>query len=222
MPNHVKNCLTVTGTVASLRKFTKKVIGNNGSFTFNSFIKMPKSTNDKSFDWYSWTNASWGTKWDAYETDILGEDFNVPNSHEFYTNWKMRTRASRWSYRKRIVKKNIDKYFDGLNLKETDRSDIYIDFQTAWCSPTPVFEAIGEYLQKQNLTDINIDVKYADEDIGSNCGSMLIDCDGVSFSDIEQPDTLFALEVWYGDVDPKDHGYDSDGNYIEDEDEDAA
>ena len=67
-------------------------------------------------DWYGWSNANWGTKWNAYDQQEL----------EFGT----------------------------------------IQFDTAWSTPYPVMEALAK--KYHNLT---FEVKFADEDLGSNCGA---------------------------------------------------
>lgn len=41
---------------------------NGGGFNFNNFIPMPEGV-----DWYSWSVDNWGTKWNAYDSDINGK-----------------------------------------------------------------------------------------------------------------------------------------------------
>lgn len=67
-------------------------------------------------NWYSWSIANWGTKWNAYDIYSVNE-----NS---------------------------------------------ISFDTAWSTPFPVIEELSK-----KFPSITFEVKYADEDIGSNCGS---------------------------------------------------
>ena len=68
-------------------------------------------------------------------------------------------------------------------------SDI-IEFQTAWSTPIPVFVELSK-----RLKDVVITVDYADEDIGSNCGTLEILNGGVSEF---EPDNLreFACNMW--------------------------
>lgn len=67
-------------------------------------------------DWYSWSNAKWGTKWNAYDQMVI----------EFGT----------------------------------------IQFDTAWSTPFPVMQALA-----QKFPNLCFEVKFADEDLGSNCGA---------------------------------------------------
>lgn len=93
----------------------------------------------KARDWYDWSCANWGTKWNACDTVV---DFNV------------------------------------------------IEFETAWSTPVPVFVELSK-----RLKDISIIVHYADEDIGSNCGSLVIVNGEVSECEPSNP-RQFACNLW--------------------------
>lgn len=93
----------------------------------------------KARDWYDWSCANWGTKWNACDTVV---DFDV------------------------------------------------IEFETAWSTPLPVFVELSK-----RLKDISITVDYADEDIGSNCGSLVIVNGEVSECEPSNP-REFACNLW--------------------------
>ena len=69
-------------------------------------------------------------------------------------------------------------------------------FNTAWSTPKPVIEQL-------RLLGYNFELKYADEDIGSNCGKMIYNPDKTGFTDIvritekdlKDPDR-FARRLW--------------------------
>ena len=67
---------------------------------------------------------------------------------------------------------------------------IDIVFDTAWSTPEPVFTKLAEMFPKAE-----IEVDYADEDFGSNCGTIIYgDGEEVSW---EAKDTRFAVvDVW--------------------------
>lgn len=75
---------------------------------------------DGATDWYEWSISNWGTKWNAYESDVSEDE--------------------------RVVR-----------------------FDTAWSHPFPVIEA----LSKKYPTHV-LEVMYADEDLGANCGAYRI------------------------------------------------
>lgn len=68
-------------------------------------------------------------------------------------------------------------------------SDI-IEFQTAWSTPVPVFVELSKCMK-----DVAITVDYADEDIGSNCGTLEILNGEVTESKPENP-RQFACDLW--------------------------
>lgn len=182
MPNHITNIVKVSGSPEKVKELFLYVKGEKSEFDFNKIIPMPESlhitsgsnvdnaiailSNDLDKfnemldwgwvkeekiktveelqkvllkklspkdmqegkialdnilkyghkDWYSWSIANWGTKWNAYD----------------------------------IVKNN----------------DNEIVFDTAWSTPFPVIEKLA-----QKFPELTIIVHFADEDIGSNCGS---------------------------------------------------
>lgn len=73
-------------------------------------------------------------------------------------------------------------------------SDI-IEFQTAWSTPIPVFVELSK-----RLKNVEINVDYADEDIGSNCGSLLIINGNVHQFEPDNP-REFACSMWGYDYD---------------------
>jgi hypothetical protein len=110
MPNHCYNVLKLTDnpskTKETLKSYIKKEDGEE-VFDFNKVIKMPEELNITSTnpdtktkegrelkkqqdeniknhgfkDWYDWSVANWGTKWNSYE-NYMGED-----SISFQTAW---------------------------------------------------------------------------------------------------------------------------------------
>ena len=73
-------------------------------------------------------------------------------------------------------------------------SDV-IEFQTAWPTPIPVFVELSK-----RMKDVAIIVHYADEDIGSNCGTLVIVNGEVSECEPVNP-IKFACNMWGYDYD---------------------
>ena len=110
MPNWCYNHLEVTGDEKQLQKFVEKSTTNierDDEFSFNGTYSMPKTLRitagtHLSFiekikkyinirlygydNWYNWSIANWGTKWDACEPEILNNDINF-FSVSFETAW---------------------------------------------------------------------------------------------------------------------------------------
>lgn len=68
-----------------------------------------------------------------------------------------------------------------------------IEFSTAWSFPRPVFDRLAEM-----FPDMYIDVRYADEDFGSNCGELQYEHgEGSSLYEPEGDEAMeFALDLW--------------------------
>lgn len=90
----------------------------NGLFAIGKkYVDIFKECGAK--DWYDWSCANWGTKWNAYNTFL----------------------------------ETIDEY------------SVVLSFQTAWCGVPQIIEKLTEM-----FPTIIFDYKYADEDMGQNCG----------------------------------------------------
>lgn len=85
------------------------------------------------------------------------------------------------------------------DLPDDAECEYNMTFQTAWSTPSPVMLRLSEL-----FPEINIEVKFADEDLGVNCGlyelyggEILEDCD----KDGSDEAFEFACEVWGYDPD---------------------
>lgn len=179
MPNHVKNVLKFSKLSAKdkefiLNNFTDELVEEtiyplNKVFDFDKIIPEPKTEDecpddckvnkdshimpDKEkpwFDWYTWHNKYWGTKWNAYDV---------------YT--------------------------------KVGVSTITFVFSTAWNTPFPVYEALVKNYP------FEFEVRYADEDIGSNCGKIIYDPIKTGFDSLVHINTnelsdpnAFAMRLW--------------------------
>ena len=95
------------------------------------------------------------------------------------------------------------------------------EFQTAWAHP---FELIAHISKK--LPQVRFEVRFADEDLGSNCGTYTIS-NGETLGEMIAPAyrdqtaeqrvtfTKLAFETVYGDDAPASHGYDENWQYSE-------
>ena len=89
MPNWCWNHLEVSGDEKQLQEFVEKSlvspeeneIHDGTGFSFEG--TLPRGDRK---DWYDWSVNNWGTKWDAYEPEILNNDINF-FSVSFETAW---------------------------------------------------------------------------------------------------------------------------------------
>lgn len=115
MPNHITNCLTITGPEKELDAFIKKVIKSDEArggeyFDFEEIIPQPDNIfrgnlgreeeemcrREGRPTWYDWNRKNWGTKWNAYSFSVA------------------------------------ERYEGGIALR----------FETAWAHPVPIIKAI--------------------------------------------------------------------------------
>lgn len=75
------------------------------------------------------------------------------------------------------------------NAYEVTDEDDHFKFRTAWSTPDPVIQALSEQFPAYTFY-----VEYADEDIGSNCGTYTY-VNGELVGETEE-DRTFALAIW--------------------------
>lgn len=66
-----------------------------------------------------------------------------------------------------------------------------LEFNTAWTAPVPFFRKLAELLPEH----CKMTIRYADEDVGNNCGQFLKNGKHLIFQAPSEP-MKFAIEVW--------------------------
>lgn len=70
-------------------------------------------------------------------------------------------------------------------------SDNEVEFDTAWSCPINIFIELSK-----QFSDVEIEVEYADEDIGYNCGKLVFLNGNIEECIDMDNNTDFALDVW--------------------------
>lgn len=142
------------------------------------------------------------------------EDKKLVKTIKEFKGWHSRkSKNITYAMKKKELTENLENYIKGFfNIKRYGERDWYewsienwgtkwngydtvvdsdvIEFQTAWSTPVPVFVELSK-----RLKDIPVTVEYADEDIGSNCGSLVIVNGEVSQCEPDNP-RKFACDMW--------------------------
>lgn len=152
MPNHVMN------RIYGDREVLETLLNGEGHVDFTLVIPEPPNIEPGPCSgvhepdevcWYLWNIKNWGTKWNAYDTvydpQVLDEE--APSSEEVLSQLFKLT----W------------------NEPELLKTLSMLQFSTAWSHPVPVIKALSEAHPLALLY-----VQYADEDLGSNCGTYFI------------------------------------------------
>lgn len=101
MPNHVTNIIELKGDRVEINNLLETIKNDEiglGSIDFEKIIPMPDNiyrgelgTKERELysenNWYDWSIANWGTKWNAYGYDI-GKDYRTENKLIFLTAWE--------------------------------------------------------------------------------------------------------------------------------------
>lgn len=141
--NEIKKMLTPKGYANSLKQ----------AIQHNKNLELYGSAN-----WYEWCPENWGTKWNAYD-QVLPISLRYPKNRIARLG-KKNVNKPLGVYLHRIAKKRIHSLFE-----QNPESSPEIIFDTAWSTPEPVISALS-----RRFPSLVIKVRFADEDIGSNCG----------------------------------------------------
>lgn len=200
MPNYVKNHVRIyTGNSEVFEKLKKQIItkdeNGNDTFSFQSVIPRPASLDIMS-----------GSQTDNGMDYLLGDDKKKEEVKSWYKKDKDNKKFDEAIKFGKIALENKKKYgyptwyewnianwgtkWDTCDCEtpEMDNDTIILDFQTAWSTPFEVFQNLSK-----QYPNIIIDVEYADEDLGSNCGVYGFE-DGTHYE--ESRDYDFACKLW--------------------------
>jgi hypothetical protein len=217
MPNYVINQINFEGDQSKIDTLmqsvkSKKDNGEDYVFDFNKIIPMPESLNItsggrvdmamayvnyqetmdpkglESYLSYPWVKSA-GIDNISQLCDYIKESVDIEEGRKAIYNEKTYGHRDWYSW-------STSNWGTKWNASEPVVNDNSIEFQTAWSTPEPVLIE----LSKQH-PEVTIDIRYADEDIGSNCGRFVL-LNGQEI-DYEPGDTIFACEVW--GYDPADY-----------------
>jgi hypothetical protein len=94
MPNHVTNRIEFYGEQRNIDKVLDLIKGEEECIDFNTIVPMPSNVFQGNLgpkeramyganNWYDWSIANWGTKWNAYSSMLDKES----NTMEFDSAW---------------------------------------------------------------------------------------------------------------------------------------
>lgn len=241
MPNHVKNIIHIKDSGGhSIEDIQSVLLNKDGFVDFNAIVQLPKCLED--FEPHAGiVGAAKAIMQFPVSDNPLVRSMQIPNRHRdleryekseqdggftdkeksdvdravsnikecgyaYWYDWKIENWGTKWNA--------YDQPEDGFCID----CDTF-EFQTAWSSPAILIKIVSE-----KLPGAIFEIKYADEYIGYNCGiyeiqngkilSQEIDCGHslVSNGDVSNL-TKIAFEIWYGDEDPRSHGYDENWEY---------
>lgn len=196
MPNWVKHHVTIKGSEEEIARCYEQITKGENGFSFKNIIPMPESLNVTSGS-ISYIAEKWAkaNEEERKEIEEKKTDEEMAQIHQIADN------IAKYGY-PTWYEWSIDKWGTKWDAYEADcdcyEKIITITFDTAWSTPVPIFKE----LSKQYPSFV-ICVEYADEDLGSNCGTYAI-WEG-EIQEEESKDLEFACEMWC--IDPEELEY---------------
>ena len=237
MPNHVKNVIVIANAGGvSLEAIREAFINDEGKVDFNVIMPEPECLRDfePHMGIVSVANAKTHAPVNGNPMIAALEFSNREKSLEEYESMSDEDKAAverainninecgaAYWYDWRSARENWGTKWNAYGQPEDGypQNESEYVFETAWSHPYKLIRMLS-----QKLPDVTFNIKYADEDIGSNCGSYVIKGGEMLSEDIAPPYnemtpeekshyTKFAFELNYPDEDPRAYGYGEDWIY---------
>lgn len=197
MPNNVKNVLTFKGSQFAIDELLKGIEGvedgHHMKIDFNRIIPMPEDLLIDDGGNYEFAIQVFCAN-DTERMEIQNREKISDSSMkryislgEKYAKNKLKYGYCAWYYWR------IHNWGTKWNAYEIEQIDNTIKFETAWATPIPVIRKLSEI-----FPTITIDHKFADEDIGNNCGHYVwIHGDIICKDELDDEEAEeFALDLW--------------------------
>lgn len=176
MPNHILNVVTVIGEVEEVKRMRTAIKGYGKAKDFNE-------KEEKFYELIIDFSKIVFCPPNIFQGGLSQDDEKKYGKENCWYHWNIENWGTKWSA------------YDSHNISDTEFS-----FQTAWSHPQPIFVALSEYFPK-----LVFDVKYADEDYGSNCDHLTYQKGktkrAANFEDCSDESGKFAEGLWGGDYD---------------------
>ena len=197
MPNNVKNILTFEGSQLAIDELFKAIeginVGRHMDIDFNKIIPMPEDLNVKDCCMYDLAIQLFCADDDERQSIQKSKGMSDKCMEDYiklgrvYAKNKLRYGSCTW------YDWCVKNWGTKWNAYEIKRFGNTLIFETAWSAPVPIIKRISEM-----FPTINILHRFADEDIGQNCGYYMWR-NGDITSTLKMDDEAaeeFALDVW--------------------------
>jgi hypothetical protein len=178
MPNHVTNQVTFLGSTERIKELRAKCKTDKSPFSFQGFYPRPEELEGTTSpakivseaemqEWKDKLAKGELTEWEKdYRpiTESESKRYNTKYGANNWYDWNLQNWGTKW---------------DCYSHNEVDEGEIHFD--TAWSTPMRALMQLSRMFD-----DLTIEVKYADEDFGSNVGTYTLQ--GGDIIDIFQPE----------------------------------
>jgi len=166
MPNHVTTVVNLVGPQDEITRFWSTVAGKESEFDFNRIVEQPPELEITSDGMIDYLQSEYTEKLPVKElvTKLLELDSEtLENFFAGIRNLRKHGHASWYGWRCGKWGTKWNAYDIGI-ISSTSFS-----FDTAWAHPYPVFAKLSEM-----FPSVRFELRYADENIGSNMGHYAI------------------------------------------------
>lgn len=197
MPNWVRHNIVIKGSKEDIKNCYEQITKGENGFSFKNIIPMPEELNvtcgSTSYIAEKWAKASEEERKEIEAKNDLNTDekkmaevktianniakYGYPTWYE----WSIDNWGTKWDACEVVPDEGVE--------CECDEDKITIAFDTAWSTPVPVLVALSK-----QFPDLVIYVEYADEDLGSNCGTYALFKGEIQ--EEESRDYGFACDIW--------------------------
>lgn len=165
MPNWVKNNVSVTGDKVAVNLFADRHFKNG-----------EEGDSGKQFNFETIVPMP-----EAVFRGPIGAEEQKKYGDLNWYDWSIQNWGTKWNAH--------DTAIDGITEFSDSTAEFRFTFYTAWSCPEQIYSEIAKI-----YPNLEFDVEFADEDIGSNCGSLIISDGGLSID--YNNDQEFAKDVW--------------------------
>lgn len=196
MPNHITTRIKITGDPEAVKRVLNKIKNDEfgmGTIDFEKIIPMPKNIFKGNLgvrerelygnnNWYDWSVANWGTKWNAY-----GFDPNTDYSKEKELNF-----LTAWSAPHPVIAK-LSEMFPSVKLEhEWADEDIGMN-----CGRHVYYdgERIEEYYPESEMDRLEFAASVLDIQLEEDCG-LYLNASETEYINIEYDDEYELIELF--------------------------
>lgn len=196
MPNHITTRIKITGDLEAVKRVLNKIKNDEfgmGTIDFEKIIPMPKNIFKGNLgvrerelygnnNWYDWSVANWGTKWNAYGFD--------PNTD--YSKEKELKFLTAWSAPHPVIAK-LSEMFPSVKLEhEWADEDIGMN-----CGRHVYYdgERIEEYYPESEMDRLEFAASVLDIQLEEDCG-LYLNASETEYINIEYDDEYELIELF--------------------------
>lgn len=177
MPNHITNILTIDAPVPRVKEIFKAIAPGPSEEEVRAAAakKKAKASKKEADTIFKPAPAEELAKrrGNTYEIDFEKIVPGRPGDNEGWYEWSIANWGTKW------------------NAYDMDKLDDHtILFRTAWSMPWPVIEALSKM-----FPDVGVQIKWADEDTGFNCGEAHIKDGKITYENVPAGGSKEAYEI---------------------------